>query len=375
MGYEVKPLHIGQADRKCLQAITRKRNSEIFRGQIVLLAAGGCSNKQIAWRLSCSTSTVQRWRKRWEDMGLDGLKDKPRSGRPTQIPAQQVIEILHHSPHIFGINRSSWSCDSLAEVYQKKYGVSVSKSTISRCVNSSEYKFSKAIEVLTSPDPKYKEKVELLLKTLHSLTDNDLFFFIDESGPIRIKRYGGRCYIKRGEIKKIPTNQAHRGSITLIGALSATANQVTWCYGKSKDITAMIDLIEILFNQYHEKSKLFITWDGASWHRSNELVDWLDKFNTQTRKMGEGPTIDLIPLPSSAQFLDVIEAVFSGMKRAVIHHSNYKSEDEMKSAISRHFQKRNDHFKANPKRAGKKIWEIDFFQDYNNIRSGNYREW
>jgi len=63
------------------------------------------------------------------------------------------------------------------------------------------------------------------------------------------------------------------------------------------------------------------------------------------------------------------------MKRAVIHHSNYQSEDEMKAAISRHFQGRNDYFKANPRRAGKKIWEIDFFQDYNNLRSGNYREW
>jgi len=95
------------------------------------------------------------------------------------------------------------------------------------------------------------------------------------------------------------------------------------------------------------------------------LVDWLDKFNTQTEKLGEGPKIDLIPLPSSAQFLDIIEAVFSGMKRAVIHHSNYQSEDEMKAVISTHFQERNDYFKSNPKRAGKKIWEFELFSKQN----------
>jgi hypothetical protein len=63
------------------------------------------------------------------------------------------------------------------------------------------------------------------------------------------------------------------------------------------------------------------------------------------------------------------------MKRTVIHHSNYQSEEEMKLAISLHFEERNDYFKENPKRAGKKIWEIDFFKDYENIKSGNYKKW
>jgi hypothetical protein len=47
----------------------------------------------------------------------------------------------------------------------------------------------------------------------------------------------------------------------------------------------------------------------------------------------------------------------------------------MKSAISGHFLERNVYFKENPKRAGKKIWEIDFFLDYNNMKFGNYREY
>jgi transposase len=214
-----------------------------------------------------------------------------------------------------------------------------------------------------------------VLKTLQRLQPDDMFFFIDELGPLRVKKYGGRCYIKKGETSNILRNQPSKGSITLYGALSATTNQVTWNFGKSKDTSAMIDLIEILFNQYYNKSKIYITWDAASWHRSNQLVEWLDVFNAQTKKIRKGPIIELVPLPSCSQFLDVIEAVFSGMKRAVIHHSHYQSEEEMKSAISLHFVERNDYFKKNPKRAGKKIWEIDFFKDYDNIKSGNYRKW
>jgi hypothetical protein len=202
-----------------------------------------------------------------------------------------------------------------------------------------------------------------------------MFFFLDELGPLRVKKYGGRCYIKKGEVCRVPKVQASKGSITLFGALSATTNQLSWNYGKSKDTSAMINLIEILFNQYYDKSKLYITWDAVSWHSSNELLDWLDSFNAETDNIGEGPLIEFIPLPTSAQFLNVIESIFSGMKRAVVHHSDYQSEEEMKSAISGHFLERNVYFKENPKRAGKKIWEIDFFLDYNNMKFGDYMKW
>jgi hypothetical protein len=159
----------------------------------------------------------------------------------------------------------------------------------------------------------------------------------------------------------------------MYGALSATTNQMMWAYGSSKDTRAMVDLIEILFNRYHDSSRIFVTWDAAAWHSSAELVTWLDGFNAAMRRAGAGPVIELVPLPSSAQFLDVIEAVFSGMKQAVIHNSDYPTAIDMKTAISRHFRERNEFFIENPRRAGKKIWEVDFFEDPERIRSGNYR--
>jgi hypothetical protein len=48
---------------------------------------------------------------------------------------------------------------------------------------------------------------------------------------------------------------------------------------------------------------------------------------------------------------------------------------EMKQAISRHFVERNEHFHHNPRRAGKKIWDLDFFQDVEAFRAGDYRKW
>ena len=311
----------------------------------------------------------------------DGVQpDHANQGKPEEKPklraaTRGVIEILHHKPKIYGINRSNWTLRSLAEAFEKHYDVRISHSTVARLLKEAGLSYKKSRKVLTSPDPNYREKVELLLNTLQSLKADEDLFFVDELGPLQVKRYGGRIFTPKGVTPTHPQNQHPKGSITLYGALSATSNQVTWFYGKSKDSAGIIDLGEILFNQYHAKSKIYLTWDAASWHRSDELVQWADNLNAWNSARSSGPIIEVVPLPSSAQFLNVIEAVFSGMKTAVIHNSDYRSEEEMKAAISTHFQERNEFYKHNPKRAGKKIWEIDFFQDHNHIRSGNYREW
>jgi hypothetical protein len=60
--------------------------------------------------------------------------------------------------------------------------------------------------------------------------------------------------------------------------------------------------------------------------------------------------------PDRPYFFNVIESVFSGMSRAVIQNSDDESVESAKAAIDRHFAERNAYFRANPRRAGKKVW-------------------
>jgi hypothetical protein len=102
------------------------------------------------------------------------------------------------------------------------------------------------------------------------------------------------------------------------------------------------------------------------------LLEALDQFNEETRALSVGPIIELVPLPTSSQFLNVIEGVLSGMTRAVINNSDYPDVARMKQVISRHFSERNECFRHNPRRVGKKIWEFDSFQDFDALRGANY---
>lgn len=372
---------VRQEDKRQLVEWRESNDKRLWQKAVTVLENLSLIPEEIAKKVELSVDDIRGWITTYNHQGLAGLNPPRKKRSPGKKEAaverksKGVLGLIHSRPNAFGINRASWNRASLATAYKQCYGETISVATVGRIVKKAGYKIKKARRVLSSPDPEYREKVDLVLSTLRNLQPNELFFFIDELGPLRVKKYGGRGFVHENDAYTVPQEQPTKGSVTMSGALSATTNQVSWLYSSAKDTQAMIDLIEILFNQHPFTSRIYLTWDAASWHKSGSLVEWLDAFNAETASSGFGPTIHLVPLPTSSQFLDVIEAVFSGMKKAVIHHSDYPSEDEMKTAISRHFVERNVYFRDNPKRAGNKIWEIDFFQDLENLNSGNYREW
>ena len=136
----------------------------------------------------------------------------------------------------------------------------------------------------------------------------------------------------------------------------------------------MIRMMELLVERYHDRRKLYLSWDAASWHISKRLNERIVQHNAAAAD--GGLTVEAAPLPSGAQFLNVIESVFSGMVRAIIHNSDYATVDDAKAAIDRYFEDRNAHFRRNPRRAGKKIWgkerEPSAFSEVNNCKDPRY---
>ena len=140
----------------------------------------------------------------------------------------------------------------------------------------------------------------------------------------------------------------------------------------------MIKLIETLTKKYLDEECLYFSWDAASWHSSKLLYQKVREINSRKDdKHQKIPIIRFVPLPSRAQFLNIIESIFSGMARAIIHNSNYQSVEEAMMAIDRYFVERNRYFKENPKRAGNKIWGKERvaarFSESNNCKDPAYR--
>jgi transposase len=351
---------------------------------VVIDSHRGIGPTTLSSKVEKSPRIVKRWIADYLNGGMDALrvKRKNRQG-PARIAGMkqrrdQIMALLHETPQIHGINRTSWSLKTLAQAFDKQYGESIGKSTLSEYVKAEGYRFRKARRVLTSPDPTYREKLEEITRILSNLRDDEKFFSIDEFGPFSVKMQGGVALTSKGMTRVVPQRQRSKGRLIVTAALELSTNQITHFYSEKKNTDEMIKLLGILLVQYSSQRCLYLSWDAASWHVSTKLTERVCEVNQMAeRSQGGTPVVKLMPLPSSAQFLNVIESVFSGMAKAIIHNSDYPSADDCRTAIDRYFAERNEAYRMNPRRAGNTIWGKErvqpCFAPSNNCKDPNWR--
>jgi hypothetical protein len=203
----------------------------------------------------------------------------------------------------------------------------------------------------------YHEKLTRITSILKDLRPDEKFFSVDEFGPLTIRLRGGISLQGPGESKAIPQHQKSKGQLIVTAALELSTNQISHFFSPAKNTAEMIALLNELLRKYQSESRIYFSWDAASWHASKDLHKFVEEVNSSDyRALHKTPVVELAPLPASAQFLNVIESVFSGMARAIIHNSNYDSVEACMLSIDRYFSERNLHFQENPRRAGNKIW-------------------
>jgi hypothetical protein len=290
---------------------------------------------------------------------------------------EMVFTVLHAPPKDYGFNRTTWRLRDI-HTAMAQLGMPIGKNYIIRIIRGAGYRFVKARVVLTSNDPSYREKVDRIHRILKRLKSTERFFSIDEFGPVAVKQHGGQRFVGPGQHPTVPQIQVSKGSIIATAALELSTNQVTHFYSTGKNTTEMIRLLDLLLEEYRDCSKLYLSWDAASWHASKRFLARVKEVNSRKYRLAHNtPKVALAPLPARAQFLNVIESVFNGLARSVIHNSDYASVEEAKAAIDRYFKERNAFFRANPKRAGGKIWGKErvsnVFKEGQNCKNPQYR--
>ncbi len=314
----------------------------------------GIPQHLVAECLSLTPKTVARYASAFAADGLAGVFPARKSRVNDEDHRDTVLALLHTPPSVYGINRTTWRMKDLHQVLSEK-GHPISEARIRRILKAGGFRWRRARIVLTSTDPEYQSKLEAIKGILSRLKPDEAFFSIDEYGPFAVKKKGGTKRVGPGEEYIVPQRQKSKGWMIVTAALELSRNQVTHFYSLHKDTEEMIKMADILRSQYRDCSCIYLSWDAASWHMSKKLVTHLQRVNEEAAIDGF-PVVKTAPLPACAQFLNVIESVFSGMARAVIHNSDYVSLEAAKEAIDRYFCERNAYFAANLRRAGCKIW-------------------
>ena len=118
MGRPMAPVELSEQTREQLESMTRSRSlshSLVGRSEIVLLAADGWPNQDIAQALSVSRATVGKWRQRFLARGLRGLYDEVRPGGPRTIGDEQVAEVVYKTLNTKAPEQTQWSVRSMAD--------------------------------------------------------------------------------------------------------------------------------------------------------------------------------------------------------------------------------------------------------------------
>ena len=354
------------------------RLSDRNRVMTVLADRHGLSGRTVCSFLGIDKRTRCEYLRTFQTGGQAALFErKTNSARKfdNEEVKQAVFRLLHEPPSNYGINRTTWTMRDLARVLRET-GHPACPEVIRKITKAAGYRWRKARVVLTSSDPNYTEKLNHIRSILSELHPDEAFFSIDEFGPFAVKMKPGLALCAPGEQRVVPQWQRSRGCLIMTAALELSGNQVTHFYSPRKNTTEMIRMMELLVEKYSGRRKIYLSWDAASWHISKRLHQRVEEHNAAVLS-GSGPTVETAPLPSGAQFLNVIESVFSGLARSIIHNSNYKTMDDAKAAIDRYFADRNEHFLQHPRRAGRKIWgkerELADFSEANNCKDPRYR--
>jgi len=283
---------------------------------VELVSKSTIPNIHVCKYLGINRANYYRWKKQLINEGALTRRnihaDRPKQFEIDEIKAA-IFKVLHAPPSKYKINRTTWTYAHLqASVLSEGY--KVSQHTIRKVIRNAGYRWLKAKKVLTSNDPDYRKKLDKIHDVLGELKPNEGFFSIDEYGPFAVKHREGKKLIPKGQSFTVPQWQKSKGFLIITAALELSTNQVTHFYSIKKDTEEMIKLLDILLKEYSHLKRIFLSWDAASWHTSKELKKAI-KANNQKVTPENGTKVQLIPLPAGAQFLNVIESVFSGMAR------------------------------------------------------------
>lgn len=360
-------LRIKQISQKDIETLTNwKKGTTVaskFRKAVVILGSfNGKHVKDLSAQVESRVQTILAWMEVYKTGGIIALERKDTVFNETIVQSRKarqdnLIKLVHQSPKLYHINRTSWRLSDLSHVYQQLYQEYICITAVKDNLKRAGYGFRRSRQTLTSPDPKFREKVDNIRNILGSLAEDEKFFSIDEYGHFSVKLKGGRSISKKGEVKMVPQLQKSKGFMVVTAAVELSTNQVTHFYSRKKDTEEMIKLVDLLIQRYPNQKTLYLSWDAAAWHNSKLLKARLVELNDEhNRAIKRNPEISIAPLPSCSQFLNVIESVFSGLAKAVIHNSDYQSLEDCQSAIDTYFSERNEYFLNNPKKAGKTIW-------------------
>jgi transposase len=328
----VRAIELSRDDRVTLKRWASSRkvdNGLAMKARIILLSREGVNADQVASLVGVSARNVYKWIWRFSEEGIEGLKDRARSGRPRSLDLDQVMEILRRTVEEEPPGATHWSQRLMAAA------VGVTKHQIGEVWKSAGLKPHRVKNFKISKDPRFAEKVVDVVGLYMSPPENALILSVDEKTQIQaLDRTQPMLPLRPGQIERRTHDYKRHGTLSLYAALDLATGKVIGKVTKRHRAAEFIAFLDVVDRRTAGAPAVHVILDNSSTHKTDEVKSWL----------AEHPRFHLHFTPTSASWLNAVETWFSVLERRAVHRGIFTSVSDLRAALKAYVDAHNKYF-------------------------------
>jgi len=325
---------LNSEQRQQLEQQARARSlpaRQVERARVVLRAADGWQDKDIASELGITPEKAARWRNRFVDGGLAALqKDAPRPGRPHTVATDKVQEIMHKTTQEKPIAATHWSTRTMA------VAVGVSAATVRRIWHANGLKPHLSRTFKVSKDPQFAEKLEAVVGLYLNPPEHALVFCVDEKSQIQaLDRTQPGLPLKKGRCGTMTHDYKRNGTATLFAALNTLDGTVISMCDDRHRHQEWLKFLRVIDDVNPGRREIHLIADNYATHKHPKVQRWLARH----------PRFHMHFTPTSSSWLNMVERFFRDLTDKRIRRGVFRDVEELIVAIEHYI----DHHNQEPK--------------------------
>lgn len=338
---KAREIKLSSEERDVLDRFVRRRKigrGEALRSEIILRAADGLNNCEIADAVGVTRQTVRTWRGRFARYRLDGLSDEPRCGAPRKIGDDRIEDIVTKTLETKPNNATHWSTRGMARAS------GVSTSSVHRIWRAFSLQPHRTETFKLSTDPQFVEKVRDIVGLYLDPPEKALVICVDEKSQIQaLDRTQPLLPMRPGQIERRTHDYDRHGTTTLFaGFIAAVTAETTVKAGnvigtcmprhRAREFRKFLDEVE---RNVPTGLDIHVVMDNASSHKTRLIRNWFAK----------RPRWHIHFTPTSSSWINQVERFFALLAEKQIKRGAHRSVKDLIATIEEFIKQQN----ANPK--------------------------
>lgn len=301
---------------------------QVERARVILLAAAGKQDLQIAAEVGISNQKAARWRKRFLQAGLVGLeKDAPRPGRTPSIPKATVDRVIKLTTLEKPRNATHWSTRTMA------MEAAISAATVRRIWRANGLKPHLIETFKVSKDPRFAEKLEGVVGLYLNPPEHAVVLCCDEKSQIQaLDRTQPGLPLKKGRGQTMTHDYKRNGTATLFAALNTLDGSVISICQERHRHQEWLMFLRLLNDATPEEKELHLIVDNYATHKHPKVKRWLARH----------PRFHVHFTPTSASWLNMVERFFRDLTEHRLRRGVFHDVEELILAIDQYVDRHNE---------------------------------